>query len=348
MVGMNPKKIHETSRLTPFITQKAQEHSISSIVDLGAGQGYLSHLLITRSGLQVTAIEGRELNAHRSQQRADKISKCLHTPKLHTICKIVTSEDLKTLITEPSLLIGLHTCGDLAANSIKMFIQCEVVRGLINVGCCYHHLTEYVSDDSDVDEYLKEIGFSKDGRSLDESLVRDPDIAGFPLSQFIRRSYPKFFLGKLLRSLCIGDSRDNNLAVKKALRNFVKLEYRAAFQVFLTEYFPDYAKVFALGNKMRKFEDFGDYCLVALKLMKLQTDLTKEELNKYYEDRFESNAKKISILWVLRSVFSGPIENLILLDRLLYLEECGIQPEAISVFDRNISPRNVVIAAFKK
>ena len=39
-------------------------------------------------------------------------------------------------------LIGLHTCGNLAPNSIKLWLSNDSMKFICNVGCCYHHLDE--------------------------------------------------------------------------------------------------------------------------------------------------------------------------------------------------------------
>jgi hypothetical protein len=342
---MTPKKIHETTRLSAFITENLKSRGINKIIDLGAGQGYLSHLLVTRAGFQVTAIEGRQHNSTKSTERAKLINKGIKpTGNLENICKFVTAEDLESIVVSESALIGLHTCGDLAANSLRLFLGNRNIMGIINVGCCYQHLTEFANEQSGVKEYLTRLGEGSGGKCLDETLVDNRENAGYPLSQFVQ-AFAGFFLGRMPRSLCIGESSQQG--TKKAILNFKKLEYRAAFQVFLHNYFPDYSKVFMLGNKIRKFNDFGDYCLSALSRMSLNSPMTHEELNQYYSANFEHDEKKISILWLLRSVLSGPLENLIILDRILFLQERGFEAAGVAIFDKRISPRNIAIYAFR-
>ena len=40
------------------------------------------------------------------------------------------------------VIIVLHTCGSLAASSIKLFFASSSAKFLCNVGCCYHFLAE--------------------------------------------------------------------------------------------------------------------------------------------------------------------------------------------------------------
>ena len=47
-------------------------------------------------------------------------------------------------LAEPSenfIIVGLHTCGDLAPTLLRVFAQCENAIGLISVGCCYMKLS---------------------------------------------------------------------------------------------------------------------------------------------------------------------------------------------------------------
>lgn len=44
------------------------------------------------------------------------------------------------VLDETKMIIGLHTCGDLAATIIKLFVESKS-ETLINVGCCYDGLS---------------------------------------------------------------------------------------------------------------------------------------------------------------------------------------------------------------
>ncbi|KAL6085020.1 hypothetical protein STEG23_021089, partial [Scotinomys teguina] len=43
---------------------------------------------------------------------------------------------------EDCLMVGLHTCGDLAPNTLRIFASKSEVKGVCSVGCCYHLLSE--------------------------------------------------------------------------------------------------------------------------------------------------------------------------------------------------------------
>ena len=40
------------------------------------------------------------------------------------------------------MLVGLHTCGDLCSNLLRLFCSSDVMKSMCCVGCCYHHITE--------------------------------------------------------------------------------------------------------------------------------------------------------------------------------------------------------------
>lgn len=39
-------------------------------------------------------------------------------------------------------MVGLHTCGDLAPNTLRIFIATPEIKAVCSVGCCYHLLSE--------------------------------------------------------------------------------------------------------------------------------------------------------------------------------------------------------------
>lgn len=39
-------------------------------------------------------------------------------------------------------MVGLHTCGDLAPSTLRMFVAKKELAAVCSVGCCYHLLSE--------------------------------------------------------------------------------------------------------------------------------------------------------------------------------------------------------------
>ncbi len=49
--------------------------------------------------------------------------------------------------TQDAVLVGLHTCGDLAPSTLRMFRAKQELRAVCSVGCCYHLLSEEFDHD---------------------------------------------------------------------------------------------------------------------------------------------------------------------------------------------------------
>jgi len=45
-------------------------------------------------------------------------------------------------LEEPFGVVGLHTCGDLTCNALRVWSSVPEARATCVVGCCYHHVTE--------------------------------------------------------------------------------------------------------------------------------------------------------------------------------------------------------------
>ncbi|XP_076861253.1 putative methyltransferase-like protein 25 isoform X2 [Brachyhypopomus gauderio] len=100
---------------------------------------------------------------------------------------VTAQTELRTLIVEleEAVMVGLHTCGDLASSTLRMFGSEQELRAVCNVGCCYHLLSER---------------FDPDGQECDVG------VCGFPMSQYLREQ--ACFCGRNARmSACLALER---------------------------------------------------------------------------------------------------------------------------------------------
>lgn len=104
-------------------------------------------------------------------------------------------------------VVGLHTCGNLAPTSLKIYTFNPNAKFLCNVSCCYHLLDEEFStdtfriqkfDSSDPDGPVDDRYESLELDPLHQKRSSSPKI-GFPLSSFLKDL--KFALGRNARNL---------------------------------------------------------------------------------------------------------------------------------------------------
>ena len=114
-------------------------------------------------------------------------------------------------------LIGLHTCGNLAANSIKIWLKNESMKMLCNVGCCYHHIDE---------EFYKNPYLSSE--EIDSSTP------SFPMSSHLKKL--KYQLGRNARMIAAQPM--DRLRTNKQLPN-ESLLWRSILQHILLIHLPD-------------------------------------------------------------------------------------------------------------
>ncbi|KAJ6557223.1 methyltransferase domain-containing protein [Mycena vulgaris] len=168
--GMSPKKAHEVTQSVAYISNLFDSLGIDPrgvrIVDIGAGQGYLTRALQSHLGTRhLLALDSSEIQtrgAQRWQERTGIVGsitqKNIHiTPE--TLCDSIdewikdTSSKAETETENapaPVLLVALHACGSLTPDLLRtFFIQRAAASkdrplwtplAMIAVGCCYNLL----------------------------------------------------------------------------------------------------------------------------------------------------------------------------------------------------------------
>ncbi|KAL1224197.1 hypothetical protein V5N11_031333 [Cardamine amara subsp. amara] len=256
----------------------------------------------------------------------------------------------------PLVLAGLHACGDLSVTMLRTFMECEEVKAVVSIGCCYNLLSEKNNENS----------CSK---------------CGFPMSAGLKSL--GFSLGKNARDLaCQSAERWSSLGEDAGLQNFELHSFRAAFQMVLSKHYPEVlatspsigrqGKAFrrqqqrksletsATVDTIRKDTDgikpmrqtssksdnlfsFEKFCLSAFSRLNLEHphDL---DLNATWNEA-DAFTEMIGPYWSIRAALGPVLETLILLDRLMFLQEQGdsIKVVMLPIFDPAISPRNIAI-----
>ncbi|KAF9360894.1 hypothetical protein BGX34_007451 [Mortierella sp. NVP85] len=235
-------------------------------------------------------------------------------------------------------LCGLHACGDLTSNMIKLYLESSATC-LFSVGCCYHCMTER---------------FDRNG-----NVVISDGTHGFPLSAVFNRH--KAHLGEHAKMTAC-QSPERWIKYQKETEDAIHGHYfRALLHKLMVErgLYPGPPAVAPVLGRMGKhrLKGFPHYLATAIHRFRLPTDVIKsEEAQAAYEQFLEKDLYRIGILWALRTMLGPLFEGMILLDRAVYLHENvvgdGTGPQKGSVqlipgFDVVESPRNMILIALK-
>ncbi|XP_028305946.1 putative methyltransferase-like protein 25 isoform X1 [Gouania willdenowi] len=264
----------------------------------------------------------RENLERKARNRSDG-SKALFSP----LTSFITAEtELREIITEleDAVMVGLHTCGDLASNTLRMFVAKPELVAVCSVGCCYHLLSE---------EFLPE----KQAEDLLSS-------CGFPLSQSLRDQ--SWFCGRNARmSACLALER---VSVGQGIQ-MESLFYRAVLHVILRDHYSSFKSEKRVGNVYSKTKSFVDYVRRALRRLELdEAKLSDNDIQRYH-DTYRERMDEMHAFNMLKVSLAPCIEGLILLDRLCFLKEQeNVSFSAlVQLFDPLLSPRCYAVVGLK-
>ena len=153
--GMSPKKQHEVERMISYIRDlfvaNSLEPSAVRIVDVGAGQGYLTRALKGHfPDTQILALDADEGQTIGAQRWEDKVT----DPIAHRTV-LINPTSLLDVVNEwiqpesdvvvPVLFVALHACGSLTPDILRAFLLASRQPpaawkpfGVVAVGCCYN------------------------------------------------------------------------------------------------------------------------------------------------------------------------------------------------------------------
>lgn len=292
---------------------------------------------------------------------------------------------------------------------VRTFLDCEEVKALVSVGCCYHLLSEQCSDKITstcgfpVSNGAKLSGLSLGKRARDlasqsaerwRSLTKDAALQNFEVHAFraafqlvLYKYHPKIeitspSIGRQGKAL-----RRRKLRVLKSLMHAVEgtslqqcsevgnsLTIAAGeVEGFVEQYNVEVPKDDVTSNTSNASDDLFDKMSLCSKLVCDGTE-PFERCGKYVLfEEFSKSAfchlqlasppeielfeiwkevkpftELVGPYWSLRAALGPVVETLILLDRLLFLQEQGGSVAAVyPLFDPVLSPRNMAIIAQK-
>lgn len=309
---ISAKKKHEIENLAPIVNNLFKETCPTKVVDIGGGQGKMARIISAFHKIPFISVDQ---NIELQKIGIEKIQKLKEESETFPDVEFINHKFLHDTnnsqleeIFKDNLSLGLHTCGPLALEQFKNSIQFKSV-GIINFGCCYSSLNP--NTDTNISDLAK----------------NNP----LPLNKF---SLTLATRGHAYTSL-------TDFIYKRKVKN-----YRYALHLYhyhelnMKEFIP-----FGNGKKSNYLGTFEDYAYSFLH-KEFKINESKEKLKAFYEN--SKNQKLINDMFLANTIrwqFGRLLELYILLDRVLYLEEKGLDPTIVEVFDQKESPRNIAIIA---
>ncbi|EXB27052.1 hypothetical protein L484_007397 [Morus notabilis] len=373
--GMNPKKKHEVEILSALLSCVAHSVGAHTIIDVGAGQGYLSQVLSFQYNHSVLAIDASSHHGSVTNARAQRIYK-------HYAFLMRKSKSEKTSLMVPKTI----TCRVMSIDMLKDLITSEATTCSKDNGS-EQHRDDYgdmglqqslcrVNDDTS-SMLLAGLHACGDLSSAERwrCLEADDGIHNFELHAFraafqmiLKKYYPEVMIsspsigrqGKALRrrqkretlesvpchkdSTCASSSHiqsrmEDNCPPVKSTEPETGDRSSSGFETA--------SSLFRDSRKGDKYSLFQRYSLSGLRRLGLKP-LQDIDFCRIW-DEVEPFSEMIGPYWSLRAALGPLLETFILLDRLLFLQEAGNSIEAmmLPIFDPELSPRNVAIIAKK-
>ncbi|XP_036999329.2 probable methyltransferase-like protein 25 isoform X1 [Artibeus jamaicensis] len=262
-----------------------------------------------------------------NKERRKTISKSNEAYIYSPLTSFITADsELRDIINdlEDCLMVGLHTCGDLAPNTLRIFASNSEIKGVCSVGCCYHLLSE------EFENPHKECTQEK---------------WGFPMCRHLKEE--KWYCGRNARmSACLALER---VAVGQGLST-ESLFYRAVLQDIIKDCYGITKCHQHVGKIYSKSSSFLDYVRKSLKKLGLDESKLPEKTIMDYYDKYKPRMNELEAFNMLKVVLAPCIETLILLDRLCYLkeQENTVWSALVKLFDPVKSPRCYAVIALKQ
>ena len=222
------------------------------------------------------------------------------------------------------------------------------------MGCCYHQVSEATPR------------WKEDGRQW-----RRAEVPNFPMSRFAAEL--DISLGEMARHLALQNVHswpEPHTPLSDAISRNRHHFHRCLLECRLEQirqsatgaemgYKPDGHELPREGNvgqlaPCATFEEYAQHAAARLRI-----DFSEQERARMLQihSQYETLERPLRAFQMLRGLFARPIERLLLIDRLLFLEECAqlqpaqmlpVQTELVPVFDPLTSPRNTAVVAFER
>ncbi|KAM4690092.1 methyltransferase-like protein 25B isoform 3-T4 [Rhinophrynus dorsalis] len=230
------------------------------------------------------------------------------------------------------LLTGLHACGDLSVAMLRHFARCPSVVGITSVACCYMKLT--------TSEMPHPPGILCPSHSTETMQQAE---YGYPMSSWVSQlpGHKLSYKAREVACHAIEDYTERLKAESNILRTHC---YRAVLETIIRSKDPTMKRAGVQTIKKAHELPFKEYARQGLKRVGLDPDTP---LNEVLVEQLLSQQQNVVAFFSLALLLAPLVETLILLDRMIFLQEEGFHCDLIPLFKPRFSPRNLVLVATK-
>ncbi|XP_015683065.1 protein RRNAD1 [Protobothrops mucrosquamatus] len=208
------------------------------------------------------------------------------------------------------LLTGLHACGDLSATLLRLFVACPHIVGITSVACCYMKLS-----------------------------TGEGARPGYPLSNWVA-GLPGHQLSYKAREGACHAMEDYILRLEQDSPSLKTHYFRARLETVIRAIDPTKKRLGVQAIPKTDEMTFEQYARRGLERVGMSPSGPLEAASLAEQQR-------VVVFFSLALLLAPLVETLILLDRMIYLQEQGFPCELVPLFNPALSARNLVLVAAK-
>ncbi|XP_029437556.1 protein RRNAD1 isoform X2 [Rhinatrema bivittatum] len=230
------------------------------------------------------------------------------------------------------VLTGLHACGDLSVAMLRHFARCPNIVGITSVACCYMKIT--------TPEPPAPPGGPGPHRLPEPAPAVEPS---YPMSAWVAQLPGHRLSYKAREVAChaIEDYAERLRGEGPALHAHC---FRAVLETVIRGLDPSKKRLGIQTIKKAYQLSFEEYARRGLARAGLDPGVPLDEAAL---QSMLSQRRNVVAFFSLALLLAPLVETLLLLDRMIFLQERGFQCELLPLFHPTFSPRNLVLVAAK-
>ncbi|GFY65838.1 protein RRNAD1 [Trichonephila inaurata madagascariensis] len=338
-VKVASKKQFEIEIMADLIGKICQEHNCHLVLDIGSGLGYLDQLLHHRFSLGCIGIDSslKYTNAANDRIKNDSCMNSMHHITFEVTHSEKCIEELKSILNEKTdwncgcvsanklssdslVMVGLHSCGNLTQDMMKLFCQMDEVKAFVCVGCCYNKI----------------------------------NLNDFPMSSIAQRAvynthtnYPEWH--PCVSGLRLAAHGTRTHSVKSLVNSHIlkSMFYRALMEYYIQK---ENISWHQPKRHIRSSDlcNFETYCKNMLQKHPFcEDETTLQNLINLYKQK-EYLLPRVKILLVLQMMLQPLWESFVIVDRMLYFREKYMSVKVLALWDDAKSSRNLALCVNKR